>query len=59
MPGRFAPKFKLRTAQSISPQIGWQTVAWSLGVTIVIYIVMFSIGLYYLIRLLARPPKVQ
>lgn len=47
----------LRTAQSVSPQIGWQTVAWSLGVTIVIYIVMFSIGLYYLIRLLERPPK--
>jgi cytochrome bd ubiquinol oxidase subunit I len=47
----------LRTSQSVSPQIGWQTVAWSLGATVALYAVMFGIGLYYLTRLLARPPK--
>ena len=47
----------LRTSQSISPQIGWQTVAWSLAATVALYVVMFGVGLYYLVRLLARPPE--
>ncbi|WP_250535739.1 cytochrome ubiquinol oxidase subunit I [Caballeronia sp. AZ10_KS36] len=47
----------MRTAQSSSPQIEWSAVAWSFGITAVIYFGMFAAGLYFLIRLLRRPPQ--
>jgi cytochrome d ubiquinol oxidase subunit I len=47
----------MRTAQSASPEIQPTAVAWSFGITVVIYVAMFAAGLYFLILLLRRPPQ--
>lgn len=46
----------LRTAQSQSP-IGAPAVAWSLIAFVLVYFSVFGAGIYYLLKLMAQPPR--
>jgi cytochrome d ubiquinol oxidase subunit I len=46
----------LRTVDAISPVAGW-AVATTLALFVVVYAVVFSGGIYYINRLIARGPK--
>jgi cytochrome d ubiquinol oxidase subunit I len=48
----------MRTAQSASPRIQWTAVAWSFGITAVIYFAMFAAGLYFLLPFAVKEPGV-
>jgi cytochrome d ubiquinol oxidase subunit I len=47
---------QLRTADSVSP-VALPAVSWSAACVLVTYVVAFGIGLAYLLRFLAKPPK--
>jgi cytochrome d ubiquinol oxidase subunit I len=47
----------LRTAQAASPAISWQTVLFSLALFIIVYVVIFGAGIYYMVRLVQRGPE--
>jgi cytochrome d ubiquinol oxidase subunit I len=46
----------LRTADSVSP-IGLPGVFSSLAAFVVVYLLVFGVGVYYILRLMAKPPK--
>jgi cytochrome d ubiquinol oxidase subunit I len=47
----------IRTAQAASPAIGWQSVLFSLALFIIVYVVIFGAGVYYMVRLVQRGPE--
>jgi cytochrome d ubiquinol oxidase subunit I len=47
----------IRTAQAASPAISWQTVLFSLALFIIVYVVIFGAGIYYMVRLVQRGPE--
>jgi cytochrome d ubiquinol oxidase subunit I len=46
----------LRTADSISP-IGMPGIASSLAAFVIVYFLVFGVGIYYILRLMTKPPK--
>jgi cytochrome bd ubiquinol oxidase subunit I len=46
----------LRTADSVSP-IGMPGIASSLAAFVIVYLLVFGVGVYYILRLMAKPPK--
>jgi len=48
----------LRTADSVSP-IAAPAVAFSLAAFVVVYFLVFGAGIYYMLRLMGEPPRLQ
>ncbi len=46
----------LRTADAASPAIGWHSVLFSLALFIIVYVVIFGAGIYYMVRMVKRGP---
>ena len=46
----------MRTAEAASPAIGWHTVLFSLALFVLVYVVIFGAGIYYMARLVRRGP---
>ncbi len=47
----------MRTAEAATPVLGWQSVAFSLALFVIVYFVIFGAGIYYMVRLVQRGPE--
>jgi cytochrome d ubiquinol oxidase subunit I len=47
----------MRTAQAATPVLGWHSVLFSLALFVVVYVIIFGAGIYYMARLVQRGPE--
>jgi cytochrome d ubiquinol oxidase subunit I len=47
----------MRTAEAVTPVLGWHSVAFSLALFVITYVVIFGTGIHFLVRLVQRGPE--
>ncbi len=47
----------MRTADAATPVLGWHSVLFSLALFVIVYVVIFGAGIYYMVRLVQRGPE--